>query len=98
MITNESISDLVTSISGVQNAAYQAGYKQGISNMELIYKALGWQGGTIHQVVDEIKKLKEIEDNVAEAQYERSHSYDSVQDEDGYMINPITGLSERHEK
>lgn len=30
--------------------------------MEEIYKALGWQGGTIHQVIDEIKRLKALED------------------------------------
>lgn len=29
--------------------------------MEQIYKALGWQGGTIHQIIDEIQRLKNIE-------------------------------------
>lgn len=28
---------------------------------EEIVKALGWQGGTIHQVLSEIKRLKEVE-------------------------------------
>jgi hypothetical protein len=28
---------------------------------EEVYKALGWQGGTIHQVVSEIKRLKEMD-------------------------------------
>jgi len=27
--------------------------------MKEIYEALGWQGGTVHQVVKEIKRLKE---------------------------------------
>ena len=31
------------------------------SDLESIYKALGWQGGTIHQVVEEIKRLKKLE-------------------------------------
>lgn len=26
--------------------------------MGMIYEAFGWQGGTIHQVIDEIKRLK----------------------------------------
>ena len=26
-----------------------------------VYKALGWQGGTIHQVIKEIKRLKKLE-------------------------------------
>ena len=30
--------------------------------MERIYEALGWQGGTIHQVIDEIKRLKTVVD------------------------------------
>ena len=29
--------------------------------MEKIYTALGWQGGTIHQIISEIKRLKDIE-------------------------------------
>lgn len=26
--------------------------------MEIIYNELGWQGGTVHQIVSEIKRLK----------------------------------------
>lgn len=26
-----------------------------------VYKALGWQGGTIHQVIAEINRLKEVD-------------------------------------
>ena len=29
--------------------------------MDEIYKALGWQGGTVHQITAEIKRLKQIE-------------------------------------
>jgi hypothetical protein len=29
--------------------------------MEEIYKALGWQGGTIHQILNEIKRLKQLD-------------------------------------
>lgn len=35
--------------------------------MEEIYKALGWQGGTIHQIIAEIKRLKEIDDKFNDA-------------------------------
>jgi hypothetical protein len=31
-----------------------------------VYKALGWQGGTIHQVIAEIKRLKNIEQSAKE--------------------------------
>lgn len=29
--------------------------------MESIYKAMGWQGGTIHQIIAEIKRLQSVE-------------------------------------
>ena len=29
--------------------------------LQEVYEALGWQGGTIHQVIAEIKRLKNIE-------------------------------------
>jgi uncharacterized protein with PIN domain len=29
-----------------------------------VYKALGWQGGTIHQVITEIKRLKKAESDL----------------------------------
>lgn len=29
--------------------------------VEEVYAALGWKGGTIHQVVDEIKRLKKLD-------------------------------------
>jgi len=35
--------------------------------MESVYEALGWQGGTVHQVVSELKRLKEIDDKFNDA-------------------------------
>lgn len=32
--------------------------------MKEIYEALGWQGGTVHQIVEEIKRLKEVENEL----------------------------------
>jgi len=29
--------------------------------LQKVYEALGWQGGTIHQVITEIKRLRTIE-------------------------------------
>ena len=33
---------------------------------EAVYKALGWQGGTVHQVVKEIKRLRALANFVRE--------------------------------
>lgn len=30
--------------------------------LQQFYEILGWQGGTIHQVLDEVKRLKRLED------------------------------------
>jgi hypothetical protein len=31
-------------------------------SLEKVMDALGWKGGTIHQVIDEIKRLKRVEE------------------------------------
>lgn len=38
-----------------------------VQGMEKIYEVLGWQGGTIHQIVEEIERLKKCEELVKEA-------------------------------
>ena len=37
-----------------------------MNNLETIINALGWQGGTVHQVVEEIGRLKKLEADKAE--------------------------------
>lgn len=65
--------DQARSILHVQEVAYRNGYEQGISKMQEIYKVLGWQGGTIHQVVERIKELLEHEQELAEARDDRKN-------------------------
>lgn len=45
-------------IIGLIDMATEAANKSPLSP---VYKALGWQGGTIHQVVREIERLRNIE-------------------------------------
>lgn len=44
-----------------ERKAYAMGYAAACDAMKDIYATLGWQGGTIHQVVQEVRQLRENE-------------------------------------
>ena len=56
-ISKEKALDLITKLFVEQSPVFNK-----------LYKALGWQGGTIHQALDEIQRLKNIE-----SCYKREH-------------------------
>lgn len=62
--------------------------KQPSTPMEMIYKQLGWQGGTIHQVIARIKELQEREQILAEITDDHKNNTDP---QDGGGNDPITG-------
>jgi hypothetical protein len=59
---------LVSTVGGIRIATFrepvikeappQRDPNAGASNLQDLCTALGWQGGTIHQVIDEIKRLR----------------------------------------
>lgn len=61
-LTEQSVLELQKSMILIEKQAYEKGYNYAIEAWQDVYKALGFQGGTIHQVIEEVKRLKKVEE------------------------------------
>lgn len=59
--TGEESGAKIPDMTPAERNAYAMGYKAACDAMREIYSALGWQGGTVHQVVQEVRQLREHE-------------------------------------
>lgn len=85
-------------IAVAEERAYRRGYEAACAALGEVYASLGWQGGTIHQIVAEVRRLKAIERAAQSVTAEYQQSFNRLifripgDDSDVIMTEPLASL------